>query len=160
MTSTHDGTVVGDRIERQVDIDADATTVWRLISEPGWWINDDRVVEHRIERVNPAGADGAGTYKVHDPHHGSFTLQVVQLREPRYAAFRWLSGPGDEVPGEGSTLVEFFIEDRSGGVVLRVVESGFAALSGDEAARRRAFDANHRGWEVELEAARRHLLGA
>ena len=195
MTTTHssttnrsgdgpaNGAAVEDRIERQVDIDADAATVWTLVSEPGWWINDGRVVQHRIQRRDAAGGGGGGgavedeigagtdgsggsgsgalgVFTVRDPHHGSFVLQVVALREPRYAAFRWLSAPGGEVPGSGSTLVEFFLEDRPGGVVLRVVESGFAALTGEETDRRRAFDANSRGWEVELEAARRHLLGS
>lgn len=41
-----DGT---DRIERSIWIAADADRVWQLVSEPGWWVNDGRITEHRVE---------------------------------------------------------------------------------------------------------------
>ncbi len=68
-----------DRIERTVEIDAPASRVWKLISEPGWYINDERIVEHRIERRGELDV-------VHDPVHGEFAFATVHLDEPRYAA--------------------------------------------------------------------------
>lgn len=141
-----------DRIERTIEIAAPADTVWKLVSEPGWWINDGQVVEHRIER------DG-DTSTVHDPVHGAFTIRTERLDPPRHAAFRWLTvRPDGRIDGGPSTLVEFWIEDRTpSGVVLRVVESGFGALEVSEQQRRLTIEDNTAGWETELAAARTHL---
>ena len=38
-----------DRIEREITIDAPVDRVWTLVSEPGWYINDKQITEHRIE---------------------------------------------------------------------------------------------------------------
>ncbi|KAE8766119.1 ATPase [Georgenia thermotolerans] len=140
-----------DRIEKQIDIDAPAAKVWALISEPGWFINDNQIVEHRIERDGDLDI-------VHDPVHGAFAIRTVTLDEPHYAAFRWVADP--TAPDAASTLVEFFVEETSpSAVVLRVVESGFASLPGTDAERRKHFDGNTEGWNVELALAKRHLEG-
>src|SRR4051812_29191477 len=93
-----------DRIERSIQIAADAARVWQLVSEPGWWINDGRITEHRIE------SDG-DVATVHDPAHGAFPIRTLQLDPPRYAAFRWLAagGTGRAVETQ-STLIEFWVE--------------------------------------------------
>jgi uncharacterized protein YndB with AHSA1/START domain len=130
-------------IERSVDIDAPATTVWRIISEPGWWVNDGALTPHRIE---PAGDD---VWIVHDPTHGPFRITTVALEEPRYAAFRW----HPTAPDDPSTLTEFRIEPRASGVTLTVVESDFDSLVGD--ARHAFLRDNTEGWELELGLAKR-----
>ena len=138
-----------DKIEKQIIIDAPASQVWTLVSEPGWFINDSQIVEHRIERDGDLNV-------VHDPVHGAFAIKTVVLDEPRYAAFRWLADP--QKPDAASTLVEFFVEETSPStVVLRVVESGFASLPGTAAERRKHFDDNTEGWDIELALAKRHL---
>lgn len=144
-----------DRIERSIRIAADADRVWQLVSEPGWWINDGRVTVHHLE------SDGDVT-TVHDPVHGAFPIRTVALDPPRYAAFRWLAadGAGRAVDGR-STLVEFWVEEQcGGGVVLRVVESGFATLGTTEEQRRGDVEEHTEGWELELAAARSWLDGA
>ncbi|MFW0797021.1 SRPBCC domain-containing protein [Gordonia sp. CPCC 205515] len=140
-----------DRIEREITIDAPAQRVWALVSEPAWYVNDKEIVEHEIIR------DGDISY-VTDPTHGRFALRTVQLDEPRYAAFRWLSDPDDL--SSAATLVEFWITPTDSGVVLKVAESGFASLSGTDAERRARFDGNTEGWRIELDLARAHLTGA
>ncbi|GAA1642971.1 SRPBCC family protein [Georgenia ruanii] len=140
-----------DKIEKQIEIDAPASRVWTLISEPGWFINDNQIVEHRIERDGDLDI-------VHDPVHGAFAIETVALDAPRYAAFRWVADPA--APETASTLVEFFVEETSpGAVLLRVVESGFASLPGTAAERRKQFDGNTEGWNLELALAKRHLEG-
>ena len=136
------------RIEREIAIEATAERVWQLVSEPGWYINDSVITEHRIDRDGDLST-------VHDPVHGAFVFRTVKLDEPRYAAFRWLADASD--PDSESTLVEFWIADSGSGVILKVVESGFASLSGSEAERRARFDGNAEGWKLELELARTHL---
>ncbi|MCZ4535975.1 SRPBCC domain-containing protein [Gordonia terrae] len=153
-TTTHDVTdsATGDfdRVEREIAIDAPADRVWSLVSEPGWFINDKAITEHRIERDGDLST-------IHDPVHGAFTFRTVELDEPRYAAFRWLADAAD--PQSDSTLVEFWITPADSGVLLKVVESGFASLPGTEAERRARFDGNNEGWTIELELARTHLGG-
>ncbi|MBU9766503.1 ATPase [Mycobacterium sp. TNTM28] len=140
-----------DRIEREITIDAPAQRVWDLVSEPGWYINDEQITEHRIDRDGDVAI-------VTDPTHGRFALRTVTLDAPRYAAFRWHIDADD--PDSSSTLVEFWITPTSSGVVLRVVESGFASLAEPEADRRSRFDDHSDGWALELGLAEQYLVGA
>ena len=149
-----------DRIEQQIDIDATAQRVWELISTPGWWINDGEIVEHRLEQRD-------SHVVVHDPVHGEFVLRVEALETPRYAAYRWFSGPPATAHADAtldaasSTLVEFWIEEHDrGGVTLRVAESGFEGLDRTAEERRKMFDDNTEGWTLELAAARSLVTGA
>ena len=138
-----------DRIERSIDIDAPAARVWALVQRPGWWIN-----EHDVDPDPELREEDGLTVLVH-PTYGEFRLRTVERDEPRYVAFHWV----DDVMPEAGTTVEFWIEERPGGVRLRVVESGFERLRKDRAAIENQIVENTHGWEVELEAARRFVLG-
>jgi uncharacterized protein YndB with AHSA1/START domain len=61
---------------------------------------------------------------------------VVEVQAPERFVFRW----GD--PAGPTTTVEFALEERDGGTVLRVREHGFP----DTAVGRKAFGANSVGW--------------
>ena len=89
--------------------------------------------------------------------YGDFRIRTELLDPPRYAAFRWLPQETDDVPSDATTLVEFRIEDRAGGVRLSVVESGFSTLSDDRSVWLDAREENVEGWQTELGAARDHL---
>lgn len=134
-----------DRIERSIDIDAPAERVWALVTRPGWFINDGAVIDHTIDREGDVDV-------VRDPVHGDSRFRTEKLDPHRYAAFRWLDADSD-----ASTLVEFRVDERPGGVRLTVVESGFATLGGTEADRRRRLEENTEGWRIELAAARDHV---
>ncbi|MFI8413758.1 ATPase [Paeniglutamicibacter gangotriensis] len=139
-----------DAIEATIDIDATAEAVWKLVSEPGWFINGGAITTHRIE------TNGAFS-TVHDAIYGTFEFETVTLDAPRYAAFRSLGGDewDDPIP---NTLVEFWVEDtHSGAIRLRVAESGFAAFSEEEHAR--VINTNTQAWDAEMLAAQRHLSG-
>ncbi|MFD1826317.1 MULTISPECIES: ATPase [Mumia] len=140
-----------DRIDKRREIDASAQEVWDLVSIPGWYINDGTAyVEHEIEYEGDVAL-------VRDPQHGVFAFRTVALEPPRYAAFRWIADHTAAEPDDESTLVEFWIDERPGGVTLRVAESGFASLSGSEDERRAKLAENAEGWEIELVVARDHL---
>ncbi|WP_436891134.1 SRPBCC domain-containing protein [Nocardiopsis dassonvillei] len=134
-----------DRIERAIDIDAPAERVRGLVTRPGWFVNDGAVIDHTVDRDGDVDI-------VRDPVHGDFRFRTEKLDPHRYAAFRWLDADTD-----GSTLVEFHLDGRPGGVRLTVVESGFDTLGGTEADRRRRLEENTEGWRIELAAARDHL---
>ncbi len=140
-----------DRIERYIDIDADADRVWGLISQPGWWINEGEILSNqRLERRGDL-------HVVHHAVYGEFSIRTELLDPPRYAAFRWLPQEDDDTRADATTLVEFRIEDRVGGVRLSVVESGFSTLSDDREVWLAARKENVDGWATELAAAQAHL---
>ena len=138
-----------DRIERSIDIDASAEKVFALVQRPGWWINEGDVDEEPSLRRE-------GEYDVlTHPKYGEFRLQTLESDPPRYVSFHWV----DNVAPEAGTTVQFWVEDRPGGVTLRVVESGFGSLKKDRAAIDHQIEENTQGWEMELAAARRFVLG-
>jgi len=143
MDAAPNETIGTDRIERSITIDATPDQVWRIVSEPGWWINSGTIRPHRIDDA------GDETWVVHDEEHGAFRIRTERLEPPRYAAFRWI-GREDE-KGAG-TLTEFWVEDAGNGVTLRVVESGLENVPDSE--REAYLRENVQGWETELAAAR------
>lgn len=143
---------VSNTIERQIEISAPIDRVWALVSEPGWWINEGDIRPHRIEPRE-------GHVVVHDEKHGAFPIETIELREPTYASFRWLAAEDAEHSAEHiPTVVEFTLEPTDAGVIVRVVETGFAE-NGDVTHELRvtAHRDNTEGWEIELGAARAHL---
>ncbi len=138
---------VPDEIVRSIHVEASAETVYDVISEPGWFINDGEYREHEIRR------DGA-TAIVVDPVHGEFQIGTVELDPPRRAVFRWLGGDAGSLEDLPSNTVEFTIEPDGDGVLLTVRETGFAGLDEDAAARRARFESNDSGWVEELGVAK------
>ncbi|MEU3448780.1 ATPase [Streptomyces thermolilacinus] len=137
-----------DRIARQIDIDAPAERVWKLVARPGWYINDGTVEAEQDLRYEGDVA------VVRHPSLGEFRFLTVELDRPRYAAFRWIGTPYRE-NSTPSTLVEFWIDERDGGgVTLRVVESGFSSLADDPAAWLEEREGNDKGWLTELAAGK------
>ncbi len=138
-----------DRIERQVTINAPLERVWRLVSEPGWWIGDGDPTAARV--VTQEGEVVVVDY----PPHGRFPVLPVAADPPRYVSYR--SGDDtSQVLAEGTaTLVEFFLTEQDGGTVLRVVESGFTALYPAVERRVAAVEDNIGGWELMLGVAKR-----
>lgn len=142
---------VPDEIVLHIDIAANAETVFRIVAEPGWFINDGEYRQHEI------ATDGIVS-RVTDPVHGTFSI-ATELREPPHRVrFRWLGGGLGEISDAPTNTVEFTIDPigttMADGVRLTVRERGFAGLSRDPELRRRNYEENLRGWEEELEVAR------
>lgn len=138
---------VPDEIVRSIRIAASAETVFAIISEPGWYINDGEYREHEITR------DG-DVSRVVDPVHGPFEISTVELDPPRRAVFRWLAGQTGSLDELPANTIEFTIEPDGEGVLLSVRETGFSEVSADAAERRRRFEDNTQGWLEELAVAR------
>lgn len=145
-----------DRVEHEIYITADLDAVWSLVSRPGWWINDGDVDPAPVLR------EEGDLVVLEHPEWGDFALQIVERDEPRYAAYRWGSAPLPEGTGSGgtlalgkaTTLVELWLEERVGGVMLKVAESGFTQLSDDLESAAQTRESNAEGWSNELKAAR------
>ncbi len=138
---------VPDEIVRTIRIAASAETVWSIVSEPGWFINDGGYRAHEIE------VDG-DVARVTDPVHGTFELRTDVLEPPRRVVMRWLGGDPGALADTPANIVEFTLEPDGDGVLLTVRETGFASLDADAVTRRRRFEANDTGWVEELTLAR------
>ena len=147
-----------DRIEKRVVLRAPRAKVWRALTRPeefGAWFG---------VRFEPGAAftPGARTRgQIAFPGYETWTFEVLveRLEPERFLSWRWhpYPEPGVDVSGEPTTLVEFRLEEVSGGTELTVVESGFERLGA--ARRARAFPMNERGWAAQLENVARHVAG-
>jgi uncharacterized protein YndB with AHSA1/START domain len=158
--------MTNDRIEKEVVLRAPLDRVWRAISEAdefGRWFGV------RFDGPFVAGASVTGVItpttvdedvaRAQEPHAGkSDTWQIVAVEPQRRLAFRWHPyGVEDDVDysKEPTTLVEFTLTQTNDGVLLRIVESGFDAISADR--RVSAFEANSEGWAAQTELVRKYL---
>ena len=146
------GAPVPDEIVRSVMVAASAERVFAVIREPGWFINDGEYREHQIVRHGPVT-------EVIDPVHGRFQLGIEAHEAPYRIFFRWLGGGLGEISDAPNNTVEFVIDPAGSAsrnlVRLTVRERGFARLGLDEAVRRRNYEENLRGWQEELDLAKR-----
>ena len=80
-------------------------------------------------------------------------------------SYRWTLALPDEKPtlGEGnSTLVEFWLTEQDGAILLRVVESGFVAITAAAGDKKPifSFDDNSEGWTLEVAILKSRAEGA
>jgi uncharacterized protein YndB with AHSA1/START domain len=140
-----------DRIERDTLIAAPVERVWSLVAVPGFWVLD-------IATVTGAEARAGDSTVAKNPEFGDFPVRVEKSDPPRYVAYRWASAfPGDELREGNSTLVEFTLIPEGEKTRLRVVESGFAALTGSEELRGQAVTSNTSGWAQVFDAVKKRV---
>jgi len=137
-----------DRIERAIQIDAPIERVFRLVSEPGWFIGDGEPGKTTTTREGDV-------FVVDFPPYGRFPILPVKSDAPHYVSFRGGDDPAQPLVEGTSTLVEFFLSERDGGTLLRVVETGFAALYPNAERRAAVYEGNIEGWEMQLAFAKR-----
>lgn len=135
-----------DRIERDTLIAAPLERVWPLVAEPGFWAADEANLSGAVAR------EGESMVAKH-AEHGDFPVRVEKVEPPTYVAYRWVSAfPGQELREDNSTLVEFTLTPEGDKTRLRVVESGFAALTTAEENRRNVIKDHAGGWPQCLDA--------
>src|SRR5215467_5718604 len=144
-----------DRIEKQIELRAQVSRVWRALTdyrEFGEWFRvklDGPFVPGQVSR-------GHITYPGYE--HLRWEAVVQKMEPERLFSFTWhpyAVDPKADYTQESPTLVEFTLEQIATGTRLRVVESGFDRLP----ARRRdeAFRMNEGGWSAQAENIARHV---
>jgi uncharacterized protein YndB with AHSA1/START domain len=134
-----------DQIEYEIVINASRERVWAVLTEAGHvagWFGDRAEVDLR-----PGGAMLFG-WTQYDSHYAA---RIERVEPPGFFSYRWARDSGAEVAAGTSTLVEFTLSPADEGqTVLRVVESGFASLTGGDEERATAVKENTEGWQSEL----------
>lgn len=155
-----------DRIEKEVTLRAPLERVWRAIADAdefGRWFGvrfDGPFVagESVVGVITPTTVDD-DVAAAQQPHAGQRdTWYVVAVEPPRRLAFRWhpyAVEPGVDHSTAPTTLVEFMLTETDGGVLLRIVESGFDAIPVER--RATAFEANSQGWAAQTDLVRKYL---
>lgn len=141
-----------DRIEKQIEIAAPVSRVWRAITDSrqfGEWF--------RVNLEGPfvAGQPVAG--QLTHPGYEYLRMEVVvkEIKPEMYFSYTWhpyAIDPKVDYSQETPTLVEFHLEPVAGGTLVKVSESGFEKLP--SARRLDAFRMNGKGWEQQMENIR------
>ncbi|OFB36274.1 vanillate O-demethylase oxidoreductase VanB [Mycolicibacterium sp. (ex Dasyatis americana)] len=155
-----------DRIEKEILLNAPLDRVWRAISDSGefgrWFgvrFDGPFVAGQSVNGViTPTEVDDE-VAAMQEPYAGEADAwHIVAVEAPHRLAFRWhpyAVEPGSREAAAPTTLVEFTLAEAEGGVLLRIVESGFDAIPA--ARRKSAFEANSEGWAHQVELVRQYL---
>lgn len=158
-----------DRIVKQILLKAPRSRVWQALSQAkdfGEWFG------MRFEGEFAPGARMRGVIvptiadpeiaKAQEAYSGTpFEIVIERIVPERLFSYRWHPGAVDpkiDYSTEPTTLVEFTLEDASGGVLLTVTESGFEHIP--LARRAKAFQQNESGWGMAVTLIDKYLIHA
>jgi uncharacterized protein YndB with AHSA1/START domain len=139
---------MSDRIEKQIDIAAPVSRVWRALTdhrEFGEWF---RV---KLEGPFVAGQISSGHITWPGYEHLKWEATVQKIEPEKIFSFTWhpyAIDPNYDYSQEPTTLVEFHLEKTATGTNLKVIESGFDKIP--LARRAEAFLKNDGGWEQQV----------
>ena len=148
-----------DRIEKQIELKAPVSRVWRALTdhrEFGEWF--------RVKLDGPfvVGEVSRGQITWPGYEHVNWEATVQKMEPERLFSYTWPHiGSFDKADfpkdytGAPTTLVEFRLEATVGGTLLMITESGFEALPGD--LRGEAFRRNDGGWSQQMKNIEIHV---
>ncbi len=147
--------MANDRIEKQIELKAPVSRVWRALTdyrEFGEWF--------RVKFEGPFVAGQVSRGQITHPGYEHLRMEVVvQTIEPeRYFSYTWHPYAIDakvDYSKETPTLVEFRLEKNATGTLLKVTESGFDKIPSDR--RAEAFRMNDNGWAQQLKNIESHV---
>ncbi len=140
---------VSDRIERKVLLNAPRKKVWEALTDAeqfGRWFG---IALKGKTFVAGETIEAPITYPGYE--HVIWKAKIERILPQTRFSFSWhpfAVEKGFDYDKETPTLVEFTVEDRAPGILLRVVESGFDTVP--EARRLKAFKMNSRGWDEQM----------
>jgi len=144
-----------DRIEKQIELKAPVSRVWRALTdykEFGAWFG--------VNFESPFAVGQPARGRITHPGYEHLMLEaVVQKIEPETLfSYTWHPYAIDtkvDYSKETPTLVEFRLEKTATGTLLRVTESGFDKIP--SARRDEAFRKNEGGWAQQMKNIERHV---
>ena len=148
-----------DRIERKVLLNASRIQVWEALTQAeqfGEWFG---IALKGKTFIAGETIEAPITYPGYE--HVVWKARIERVLPQTLFSFRWHPYAVEkdvDYDKETPTLVEFTLEDRAPGILLRVVESGFDAVP--EARRQKAFKMNSRGWDEQMRSIENYLSQA
>jgi uncharacterized protein YndB with AHSA1/START domain len=144
-----------DRIEKQIELKAPVSRVWRAITdyrEFGEWF--------RVKLDGPfaPGQVSRGRMTFPGYEHLQWEAVVVRMDAETLFSFTWhpyAIDPNVDYSKEPPTLVEFRLEKTANGSLLRLTESGFENVPADR--RLEAFRMNDGGWTEQMKNIESHV---
>jgi uncharacterized protein YndB with AHSA1/START domain len=144
-----------DRIEKQIEIKAPVSRVWRALTDPvefGQWF--------RVKLHDPFVPGKATHGQITYPGYEHYKWEaVVQKMEPeKLFSFTWHPYAMDlavDYSQEPPTLVEFRLEPAPGGTRFTVTETGFDKIPAGR--RPEALRMNDQGWAEQVKNIARHV---
>lgn len=151
-----------DRIQKQILLRAPRKRVWRALTDStefGTWFG------MKLDGPFKPGARVTGVIaptkvdpevgRMQKSHEGaSFEMLIEKMDPERLFSFRWHALAGDEP----TTLVEFLLEEASGGILLTVTHSGFDQIPLDR--RAKVFADNEGGWTMMVKVIEKYVTHA
>ena len=134
---------------------ANRSRVWRAIADAeefGTWFG------MKLDRPFAPGATVVGHITIPGYEHVAVEMLVETVEPEGYFAYRWhpyAVDPATDYTSEPMTLVEFRLEEASGGTAITIVESGFDRLPASR--RAEAFRMNESGWAGQSRKLAHHV---
>jgi uncharacterized protein YndB with AHSA1/START domain len=158
-----------DRIEKRVILRAPRERVWRALTDSGefgrWFgmrLEGPFTPGARLRGVIVPTTADAAVAAAQKPHEGTpFEIVVDRVEPERLFSFRWHPygvEKGVDYAAEPMTLIVFTLEEAADGILLTVTESGFESIPLER--RARAFEANDRGWTMQVRNIEKYLAQA
>lgn len=144
-----------DRIEKEIEIKAPVSRVWRALTDYCEFSTWFRV---NLEGPFIPGEEARGQITYPDYEHVTFRAVVQKLEPERYFSFTWhpyAVDPDTDYSQEEPTLVEFTLTPTASGTLVRVVESGFDRIPKHR--RDEAFRMNEGGWAQQVGNIKNHV---
>ena len=146
---------MSDRIEKQIDLKAPISRVWRALTdyrEFGEWF--------RVNLEGPfvVGEVARGFITWPGYEHLRWEAVIEKIEPERLFSFRWhpyAVDPNVDYSSEAATLVEFRLEQIATGTRLLLTESGFDQIP--EGRRLEAFRRNDGGWAQQMQNIEIHV---
>jgi uncharacterized protein YndB with AHSA1/START domain len=101
----------------------------------------------KLDRPFAPGATVFGRLTIPGYDHVTLEILVEKIEPEGYFSYRWHPypmNPAIDYKAEPTTLVEFRLEETSGGTAITITESGFDRLPASR--RAEAFRMNEAGW--------------
>lgn len=144
-----------DRIEKQIELKAPISRVWRALTdyrEFGEWF--------QVKLDGPFEPGQAMTGHITYPgyEHIKWKAVVQKMEKEKLFSFTWhpyAIDPDVDYSGETPTLVEFRLEETATGTRLLLVESGFDKVPAHR--RDEAFRMNDGGWTEQMKNIEAHV---
>ncbi|MBV8865853.1 MAG: SRPBCC family protein [Acidobacteriaceae bacterium] len=146
------------KIEKRVEISAPVRRVWDALTDSrqfGEWF----LV--RLDGPFVAGETVGGQITFPGYEHLRMEIVVQTVKPTSYFSYTWhpyAVDPKVDYSQETPTLVEFRLQEMTGGTLLVVTESGFDKLPKERY--EDAFRMNNRGWEQQMENIQAYVTKA